>query len=194
MTVLRTALIGLLFVVAVAGWAVAGNLLLQTIPVTSAPDATLTQRAVDYATKAVAAEAGPDVTYQALEPLVASDGPAWTALKAIEAAKPDQIAGLKLVGSIGTTMLWRAGDTALVEVEYTVINAGAQTKIAEHYMLRLTDGNWLIWAIWRITPDPGLPLIPQFSSSPSATAAPSETPGPSETTSTLTPPPVQTGP
>lgn len=178
MTLLRSALVALLFVVAVAGWAVAGNLYLRTAQ-GNAPDASLTTVAAKYASDAISAEASGN--FQALEQDVSSASPAFASLKAIEAAKPAPISDLALVGQVKATMLWRAGDTALVQVEYSVSSAGTVSKIAEHYMLRLTESNWQIWAVWRIEPDPGTPLIPAASGAPGPSAGPSETPGPSET-------------
>jgi hypothetical protein len=186
MKVLRSALVALLFVIAVSGWAVAGNLILRTLPLTNAPDSTLTGQAAAYAAGSVTAEASGN--YQALEPLTAADSPARANLKAIEVAKPDPISDLALVGPVQPpAMLWRAGDTALVQVEYSVTSAGAVSNIAEHYMLRLSDGSWLVWGVWRI--DPGTPLIPTSSSAPGPSAAPTPTPGPSETI-----PPFETAP
>jgi hypothetical protein len=191
-TALRRALTVLFFLAAVSGWALFANLYYNVAPVATYPDTTLESYVSNYLNDEISAESGrgtfDNVTGNSHYRL---GGSALANINAIAAAKPATISDLAISGNIVTTTLWRAGNNALIEADFTLIARGQHTPTAYHFFLSDVDGSWEIETIWKIDISSTAPLVPNAPQAsfaiPGGNAFPSLTPSPS-------PSPSPTGP
>ena len=180
-TALRRALTVLFFLAAVSGWALYANLAITLAPAAAKADSTLEDMVYSYLTNEINAESGRgtfDLVYTNL------NGVALANAQAIAAAKPAPIPDMNVAGAISRQTIWRAGNHALIEADFTLIARGHRTPTAYHFFLTDTDGTWKIEMIWKIEVDSKAPLVPAAAPSfaiPGFTALPSPLPslGPS---------------
>lgn len=170
---LRRALMVLLFLAAVSGWAVAGHLGLGLISSAGSADSALSAIASNYVIQHLAAEAEGG-RFERVEPLLR--GAALETLRTEKALGAAAIHGLALLGTPEPVVLWRSGPQALVEVDYKITSdAAGEQRIGEHLLMSFVGEKWLIEQTWRIVPDPGTPLIPLDPGTPLTSPSP-ETP------------------
>jgi hypothetical protein len=150
-TIVRRAAITLVFVAAVTGWVTAINLYARTIVPASAPDPVVADRVVAYLRTYAEVEAEAD-RYERLRPYLV--GPALAALDAEATGNHDPVEGLT-ISDISTRVIFRAGDTAIVEATFRYSTSTEQAVDAGGiYILTLRDGAWKISAVYRIERSP----------------------------------------
>lgn len=171
-TSVRNAIMAILFLAAVSGWVATAILASTVILPARADNEALAGRVRNYVTTYIAVEAD-GARYERVEPYLIPDSQAAAALEAEKAAKPAPVTGLALDGPVKATVLWRQGNQALAEAVFAIKDeAGVSTKIGEHLLLVLHDGEWDIDSVWRLALDPGTPLLPvEATPIPSATPA-----------------------
>jgi hypothetical protein len=159
----------LLFLLAVSGWALVFNAYISLIPQSSSSNGSSVELvARNYIGAEVQAEAG-SKPYEQVK--IYLTGQALSAETNIEAAKGAPQKGLALSGDITTDTLWRSGDNAMVEAQFTLTINGTKTLVGEHFMLHYSGGSWLISAFWRVVPDSGAPLLLGSAAAPSAASS-----------------------
>ena len=126
------------------------------MPTASSPDGDLTKLGNDYATLRVLI-AGQGNNPERLD--VYLSGPAAAEWVKEKAQNPPAVPGLKL-DKVTSTIIWRAGDAALVETIMSLTQDGKTNAVTEHYLMRYSGDRWTIAGVWRILTGSSVPLVP----------------------------------
>lgn len=166
------AIMALLFLAAVSGWAAVGILAFQVYIPAGAPDSSITGIVSKYLGDYVEVEAE-GARYERITHYFLPGSPALAAISAESQSGAAGVPGLAIEGTPAVTVLWRSGDQAMVEIKAVLRDATDTSRdLGEHVLLRLRDGIWKIEARWRIAIDPGTPLVPVETPSPEASVTP----------------------
>lgn len=177
--IVTRALIGILFVLVIAGWALAANFALRVIPTgPGAGDDAVAAVVVDYTRAHVRAAAG-EIPFEQVAQMVT--GQAAATIAAEIASAPAPVPGLAFIAAT-PALLFRDGTSALYEVDYQIVHDGNEERVVEHVVVTFVGSKWLVATVWRIALDSGAPInadaSPVPSTSPSAEPTAEPTPVP----------------
>ena len=143
----------LLWIFAAAGWLLFANLAVRVKDTVLAPQEVPVQVVKAFTEARFSVLAGKQ-GWSILDQYIS--GQAAEAIHAQAAANPGTLP--ELTGSVNAAhLIWAEGGQAMVEIEYNTNRGGQVNEIA---YLHFADGIWTIERFWRVTPDPGGPLVP----------------------------------